>query len=173
MPPSIDASMPRYRVVTEMGDFVVAVTVDMVPRVADAFDRRARSGFYEGSVFHRTVPGELIQVGKPVPGREDPVVGSFPVEGEAGPHGVGTVGIVRKEDPEALRGVPERPEFIESSAREFFVCIGRMPHLDGRYTMLGRVVEGLDVVRELSKQGRGSQIRQVVAPPRDEEGPKR
>lgn len=155
-----------------MGDFVIAVAADQVPRMAEAFDRRVRSGFYEGSVFYRTIPGELVQVGKPVPGMEDPISGSFSVEGDAGPHGLGTVGIVRKEDPQAIRGVPEREEFTKSSGREFFVCIGRMPHLDGRYTMLGRVVEGLDVVRDLSKEGRGTPIRQVVAPLRDKEGSK-
>ncbi len=140
-------SGPRYRVETDLGAFVVSLDTLHAPLTAERFALRADAGAYDGSSFHRRVEGELI-VGGRIEG-DDPVAGVLAFEQGSGEHSLGAMGMVRSEDPEALGDQPERREFLDSARSEFFVCLSRLAHLDGKYVVFGRVVEGMETVRAI------------------------
>jgi cyclophilin family peptidyl-prolyl cis-trans isomerase len=100
-----------------------------------SFLQLAGQGFYDGLPFYRVVPGLLVQTGDP---RGDGLGGpGYVLRDEIHParFGRGTVGLVRPEP--------------DSAGSQIFITLSRQPDLDGRYTVLGRVVRGLDVLDRL------------------------
>lgn len=141
------ADGPRYRIETELGTFVVSLDTLHAPLTAERFALRADAGAFAGSSFHRRVEGEFI-VGGRIEG-DDPAAGVLPFELGTGEHSLGSLGMVRSEDPEALGDRQEQREFLDSAGSEFFVCLSRLAHLDGKYVVFGRVVEGMETVRAI------------------------
>ena len=104
---------------------------DAAPKTVDHFITLARKGTFDGTRFHRVVPGFMIQGGTPRAGRN--------VEDEFGatPHVRGTVSL-------ANRGYPN------SGAAEFFIVVADAPALDGKYAAFARVTAGLDVADQIA-----------------------
>jgi cyclophilin family peptidyl-prolyl cis-trans isomerase len=100
------------------------------------FVRLARSGFYRESIFHRVIPGFMMQGGASKSEGAD--LKPLDAEFSATKHGFGTVSMARTDD-------------INSATCQFFICFGASPFLDGKYTAFGQVVRGEDVVREIEK----------------------
>lgn len=133
-------------VTTSAGTFVIALRPDLAPNHVGLFIKRAREGAYTGTIFHRVIPRALIQGGDPL--TVDPA--------NAKRYGTGGLGLLAPEfsAERAARGAvaavlqPNRPD---SGGAQFFVCVTDQPALDGKYTIFGRVVEGMDVVQKISE----------------------
>ena len=148
-PPPLPATN-YYEVTTPHGAFVVRLS-DETPVHRDNFKKLVAEGFYDGTTFHRIVRGFMIQGGAPRSRFEEPDPAwaddgsgyTLPAEIVPGmTHTVGALAAARKGD--AVN--PER----RSSGSQFYVVTGpNARHLDGQYTIFGRVVEGLDVLAEL------------------------
>lgn len=132
---------------TDRGNIVVAFYND-TPRHVENFKKLAREGFYDGTAFHRVIPGFMIQGGDPNSRDDD-----RSNDGLGGPgytlapeikhqHIRGAVAAARLSD----RQNPKR----ESSGSQFYICVQPQPHLDNGYTVFGYVVEGMDVVQKIA-----------------------
>jgi peptidylprolyl isomerase len=114
------------------------VVIELLPEVAPQHVARikelAREGFYDGVVFHRVIPGFMAQSGDPTgTGRGGSDKPDLPAEFSSVPFERGTAGMARTADP-------------NSANSQFFITFGPTPHLDGDYTVWGRVVEGIEHV---------------------------
>lgn len=142
--PFADASVEelgRQRAVieTSLGNITIEVLPDLAPNHVRQFLRLAVSGAYDGTAFHRVVPGFVAQAGhmptrrEPLDERQQSFLRTLQPEFGATPHDRGVVSMARGEDP-------------ASATSSFFIVLGRSTSLDGQYTVFGRVVDGLDVV---------------------------
>ena len=140
----------RYAILTaEPGPMTIAFYYDSAPHTVETIQEFIDQGFYDGLTFHRIVKDYIIQGGDPRgDGRGGP---GFNIDAEFSdrPHEKGTVSMSRVEDPlDRQRGGP-RPDYANSAGSQFFICCGREPALDRRYTVFAKVVEGFDVVKTL------------------------
>jgi cyclophilin family peptidyl-prolyl cis-trans isomerase len=121
-------------ITTNYGKISIEFRPDLAPNHVLNFLHLARSDFYEGSTFHRIIPGFMMQGGAPAPGK--PEVKTLKAEFSSAKHGFGTVSAARANDP-------------NSATSQFFICFGPAPHLDGAYTVFGQVVKGEEIVKEV------------------------
>ena len=115
---------------TSLGMMVFDFFEADAPKTVAQFKALVRKGFYDGKDFYRVVRGHVIQAG----GGDAP---KLPPEFNARPHVFGTLGLGRTGD-----------EWSGDS--EIYVCVAPRPHLDGRYTVFGQLVEGLDVLEKIA-----------------------
>lgn len=112
---------------------------DVAPISVKNFVELVEKGFYDGVIFHRVVPGFVIQGGDPTgTGMGGP---GYQIKGEFRANGV-------KNDLKHTRGVLSmaRAQAYDSAGSQFFIMVEDAPHLDGQYAAFGRVTEGMDVV---------------------------
>ena len=140
-PATIEAAM-----VTSRGTMVITFFPDKAPLHVQNFLRLAQQGFYDGLAFHRVVRNFMVQGGCPntragatgQPGTGRPPGPGLRAEFNDVQHGRGVVSMARGRDP-------------NSAGSQFFIVHGEhAPHLDGHYTVFGRVEEGLDVLDEIA-----------------------
>jgi peptidyl-prolyl cis-trans isomerase B (cyclophilin B) len=129
---------------TNEGAMVVQFWTDAAPNTIENFKKLARSGFYDGTIFHRIVKGFMIQGGDP--NSKDP--GKESRYGEGGPgykikaefndhsHQRGVISMAREPDP-------------DSAGSQFFICLAPVPRLDGEYTTFGKLIKGDDVLQKI------------------------
>ncbi|MHC4597954.1 MAG: peptidylprolyl isomerase [Planctomycetota bacterium] len=136
---------------TTQGEVVLWFLGDKAPEHVRNFLHHSRSGLYEGTAFHRVVPGLLIQGGDPNTKDDDPANDGL---GGHGYKGAGTKLKAEFNDVRHVRGVVSmaRGSDPDSAGSQFFIMAGAKPALDGEYTAFGRVLEGLDVVDRIAKQ---------------------
>ncbi|QSX41522.1 peptidylprolyl isomerase [Shewanella cyperi] len=115
----------RVTIETDMGNMTFEFFPDEAPKTVANFQRLAQTGWYEGKAFYRVVKGHVIQAGSMDENNEPTVVAEF----NSHPHIKGALGLARDEDP-------------NSGSTEFYICDAARPHLDGRYTVFGQLVEG-------------------------------
>ena len=130
--PGVLLYTPRVFLRTRRGTIEIHLDVVEAPLTAASFVALARRGFYDGLVFHRVEPGFVVQGGCP---RGDGNGGPGYVlrcEITRRPYGRGSVGM-------ALSGK-------DTGGSQFFITLSPQPHLDGGYTLFGRVVSGMEVV---------------------------
>jgi len=142
------------------GEVVIELFDDLAPKHVDRILTLAREGAYDGVVFHRVIDGFMAQTGDVQHGRAGGDLGlagtgassypDLPAEFSNEPFVAGTVGMARSSDP-------------NSANAQFFIMFDKAPHLDGDYTAVGRVIEGMDVVAQI-KRGTGGNGRVVGAP---------
>ena len=133
-------------VATSAGDFVIGLRPDLAPNHVGYFIKLAREGAYNGTIFHRVIKLAIVQAGDPL--SKDPAKAKL--------YGTGGLGVLAPEfsAEHATRGAvaavlqPNRPD---SGGAQFFVCVTDQPSLDGKYTIFGRVEEGMDVVQKISE----------------------
>ena len=131
---------------TTEGVFVIDLLPDLAPNHVGYFIKLAREGAYDGTVFHRVVKHGIIQGGDPL--SKDPA--------RAKQYGTGGLGVLRSEtgSEPAVRGVVAavlQPGKPDSGGSQFFVCVTDQPALTGKYTIFGRVSEGMEVVQKISE----------------------
>lgn len=146
-PLTLPFAAPRLRCVTTRGEFVIALDGTLAPNTAATLLALARQGFYRDLAFHRVVPDFVIQGGDP---RGDGSGGpgwTLRSELSRAPFERGTVGIA--------------DSGRDTGGSQFFVCHSAQPHLNGRYTVVGRVVKGMHVVDAIQP---GDTFRLEVAP---------
>ena len=131
---------------TSAGEFVIELKPDLAPNHVGYYIQLARAGAYDGTVFHRLVKHGIIQGGDPL--------SRNPANAKA--YGTGGLGKLKAEfsSEPATRGAVAavlQPGKPDSAGAQFFVCVSDQPALTGKYTIFGRVVEGLDVVTTISE----------------------
>ena len=127
------------RIRTENGEIRVELFAADAPLTVENFVRLARSGFYDGTTFHRVIPGFMAQGGDPTgTGRGGP---GYQFADEFG---------ARRHDAAGVLSMANAGPNTNGS--QFFITFGPTPHLDGRHTVFGRVIEGMDVLRSLSER---------------------
>ena len=109
------------------------------PKTVENFVTLARKGFYDGLTFHRVVPDFVVQGGDPKGNGTGGPGYSIKAEFNKQKHVRGTVAMARSQDP-------------DSAGSQFYICYGPTPHLDGSYTVFGKVVSGMEHVDTI-KQG--------------------
>jgi peptidyl-prolyl cis-trans isomerase B (cyclophilin B) len=122
---------------TNFGDVEIEFQPNLAPKHVENFLKLARSGFYDGSIFHRIVPGFMMQAGMP----KDPaneIRTPLNAEFSAAKHVFGTVSMARQDHP-------------NSATSQFFICFAAAPSLDGRYTVFGQLVSGEDAVKAIER----------------------
>lgn len=121
------------------GKIALELYPETAPISVENFVKLAREGFYDGVVFHRVVPGFVIQGGDPTgTGMGGP---GYRIKGEFRANGV-------KNELRHTRGVLSmaRSQEYDSAGSQFFIMVEDAPHLDGQYAAFGRVTDGMDVV---------------------------
>jgi cyclophilin family peptidyl-prolyl cis-trans isomerase len=113
---------------TSMGTMVFKFFEGDAPNTCAHFKKLVADGYYDGLPFYRVVKGHVIQAG-------DSSV-NVNAEFNQNSHVEGTVGLARSEDP-------------NSGQAAFYICLAPRPHLDGKYTVFGQLIEGLDVLRAI------------------------
>ena len=140
---------PRAVITTKFGQMELVFFPELAPKHVESFLNLANKGFYNGTIFHRVIPGFMIQGGDP--NTKDPsqrhLYGmggpgyTLPAEFNRIPHERGIVSMARSADP-------------DSAGSQFFIMVGKAPSLDGQYTVFGEVVKGVEVADEIVNQPR-------------------
>jgi peptidyl-prolyl cis-trans isomerase B (cyclophilin B) len=134
-----DDAVYEATITTDRGDMVLELDPKLAPNTVNNFVSLARQGFYDGLTFHRVVPDFVVQGGCPKGnGTGDP---GYKIKAEFNKqkHVRGTVAMARSQHP-------------DSAGSQFYITYGPTPHLDGSYTVFGRVVAGMEHVDRI-KQG--------------------
>ena len=128
---------------TTAGDINIRFFPDVAPNHVRNFIDLSEKGFYNGTKFHRVIPGFVIQGGDPNSISGDPSTwGSgnsgkyIALEPSSIHHGRGIVSMARGGDP-------------NSASSQFFICVADAPNLDGGYSVFGEVTKGMDVVDQI------------------------
>ena len=143
---------------TKYGEIVLEFYPKGAEKHVDSFITHAKNGYFDGTTFHRVIPGYIIQGGDPNSKDDDrsndglgghaanfygegeeenPETWTLPAEFNDRPHITGTLSMARS---------PGRPN---SPGSQFFICVGPTPQLDNKNTVFGQVVEGLDVIQKI------------------------
>ena len=124
---------------TNHGTFEVELFEERAPRTAGNFIELAQKGFYDGLVFHRVISDFMIQGGDPQgTGRGGP---GYTIDDEFHPE--------LKHSHEGILSMANAGP--DTGGSQFFITLAATPWLDGKHAVFGRVVDGMDVVREIGK----------------------
>ena len=133
---------------TKFGNITLKFFPEVAPNHVNGFIDLANDGFFDGTTFHRVVPGFVIQGGDPNTKSDDRAkhgLGGpgYTVKAEVSnlPHKRGTLSMARAADP-------------DSAGSQFFICVADTSFLDGQYTVFGEVIDGMDVVDQIVSQQR-------------------
>ncbi|HET7909674.1 MAG TPA: peptidylprolyl isomerase [Nitrospira sp.] len=135
---------PKAVIKTKFGDMEIVFFPEKAPNHVQNFLKLAKSGYYNGTIFHRVIPGFMIQGGDPNtkdPKRTDTYGMGGPTEKLKAefndtPHRRGIVSMARTNDP-------------NSAGSQFFIVVKDSGFLDGQYTVFGEVVKGMDVADKI------------------------
>jgi peptidyl-prolyl cis-trans isomerase B (cyclophilin B) len=141
----VDSNTNEVAVIkTSEGEMVVQFWSDAAPKTIENFKKLARSGFYDGTIFHRIVKNFMIQGGDP----NSKDLGKENSYGEGGPgykikaefndhsHERGVISMARSMDP-------------DSAGSQFFICLAPVTRLDHQYTTFGKLIKGDDVLEKI------------------------
>ena len=146
-----DASDNEVAVIeTTLGDIELELQNDIAPGHVKNFKDLAGKGFYDGTTFHRVIPGFMIQGGDPNTKSDDRSTHgmggpgyTIKAEFSSTPHTRGVLSMARSQDP-------------DSAGSQFFVVVKDSSFLDNQYTVFGRVTKGMDVVDKIVSVPRDS-----------------
>ena len=141
------------RMQTNMGTIVLELDSEKAPATVENFVDYAKSGFYDGTVFHRVIPGFMIQGGGFEPGmNQKPTRAAIKNEADNGlTNDNGTVAMARTSDPNSATS----QFFINVKDNDFLNYTSSTPQGWG-YCVFGKVTEGMDVVHKIEKVATGS-----------------
>ena len=137
--------MATGKIQTKFGDIALEFFPDAAPKTVENFKKLASSGFYDGLIFHRIVPGFVIQGGDP----NTKSVSNKSRWGTGGPgwtvkaefnknkHSRGALSMARSQDP-------------NSAGSQFFIVLKDSNFLDGQYTVFGKVTTGMDILDKIA-----------------------
>ncbi len=138
----------RVVIETKFGNIELKFFPDVAPNHVNNFIELAKKGFYDGTTFHRVIPGFMIQGGDPNSRNANKATHGmggpgYTVKAEFNdrPHKRGTLSMARAADP-------------NSAGSQFFICVADAPFLDKQYSVFGEVASGLDVVDKIVSQPR-------------------
>ncbi|HLP17573.1 MAG TPA: peptidylprolyl isomerase [Bacteroidota bacterium] len=148
---------------TSLGNITILLDGKHAPLHTANFVKLAKQGFYDGTTFHRVIPGFMIQGGDPNSRDEDRSthgIGgpNYKIDAEIGlKHGRGVIAAARQGD----QVNPKR----QSSGSQFYITVVPTPHLDGQYSVFGKVTDGMDVVDAIAavkRDARDNPIEPVI-----------
>lgn len=129
---------PLAVIETTMGTIKFKFYREDAPNTVKNFIKLAGEHFYDGLIFHRVIKGFMIQGGCPKgDGTGDPGY-KIKAEFNARKHVPGTIAMARAQDP-------------DSAGSQFYICLEKSAFLDGKYTVFGQVIEGMDVVKKIGE----------------------
>ena len=141
-------SETKATIETKFGNIELRFFPDVAPNHVNNFVELAKKGFYDGTLFHRVIPKFMIQGGDPnskQPDKSKHGQGGpgYAVKAEFNnkPHKRGTLSMARAASP-------------DSAGSQFFICVADSSFLDGKYTVFGEVVSGMDVADKIVNQPR-------------------
>jgi peptidylprolyl isomerase len=132
---------PENTLVVELksGRVLIQLRPDLAPKHVARVKQLAKEGFYNNIKFHRVISGFMAQTGDPTgTGTGGSKYGNLPAEFTPTPFERGTIGAARTQDP-------------NSANSQFFICFAHTPHLNGQYTVWGKVIEGMQHVDQIAK----------------------
>ena len=132
-----------------MGNMRIELFKDKVPDTVNNFIKLAKAGFYNGTIFHRVIPGFMIQGGDPTgTGSGGP---GYKILDEFHPD--------LKHDMAGMLSMANAGP--NTGGSQFFITAGSVPWLDGRHSVFGKVTQGLDIAMVISKAKRDERDRPV------------
>lgn len=139
---------------TTKGRIIIKLRTDLAPQHAERIKQLARDGFYNNVPFHRVIGGFMAQTGdgQNFNGTGSSKYPNLKQEFSSIAFTRGTVGMARRGDS------------VDSANAQFFICFGEASFLNSQYTVIGEVVQGMDVVDKLKKADPGVQSGSVVDP---------
>ncbi len=130
---------PTFVIKMKFGDIVIRLRPDVAPLHAERFQTLIAQKFYDGVPFHRVIPNFMAQTGDPTgTGRGGSDLPDLPAEFSDFPFTRGRVGMARSQR-------------LDSANSQFFICYTDASWLNGHYTVVGDVIEGMDVVDQIRK----------------------
>ena len=140
---------PHAIIKTKFGDIDVKFFPDVAPGHVENFVKLAKSGFYNGTIFHRVIPSFMIQGG-------DPKTKDASKKAEFGSGGPGYTIKAEFNDQAHKRGILSmaRTNDPDSAGSQFFIVVENSPFLDGKYTAFGEVVKGMGVADKIVNAAR-------------------
>jgi len=132
-----EGNLPVVAMETDKGKIVLELYKNDAPGTVDNFEKLVKKGFYNGIKFHRVIPGFMIQGGDP--------------KG----NGTGDAGYKIKCEIDNNRRRHQRGSLSmahagrDTGSCQFFICHVPTPHLDGKHTVFGQVIEGIEVVDKI------------------------
>ena len=154
----LDVVKEDYAIIsTSYGDMTVKFFEGAAPKHVESFKTHAKNGYFNGTIFHRVIPGFMIQGGDPntkgenkasygtggyaakyygIGLEDDSTTWSLPAEFNNIKHTRGILSMARSNDP-------------NSGGSQFFICAANVPHLNGKYTVFGQVVDGLEIIDQI------------------------
>ncbi len=141
-PPQVTDSKKDYTATirTERGDIVIELYADKAPVTVNSFVFLAQDGWYDDVIFHRVIPGFVAQTGDPTGSG-----GGYP-----GYRCSDEIYPTLKFDKAGVVGMASSGPGTDTVGSQFFITYGAIPELDGNYTIIGRVIEGMDVAESLT-----------------------
>lgn len=143
-------SEARAIIETKFGNIELKFFPDVAPNHVNNFIELAKKGFYDGTTFHRVIPGFMIQGGDPNSKSADKSQHGMGGPGHTvkaefnnKPHKRGTLSMARSGHP-------------DSAGSQFFICVADAPFLDRQYTVFGEVVSGMEAADKIVSQPRDS-----------------
>ena len=141
-------SETRAAIETRFGNVEIRFFPEIAPNHVSNFIELSKKGFYDGTTFHRVIPGFMIQGGDPNsknPDRSSHGMGGpgYTIKAEFNnrPHKRGTLSMARSSNP-------------DSAGSQFFICVADSSFLDKQYTVFGEVISGMEVVDKIVSQPR-------------------
>jgi peptidyl-prolyl cis-trans isomerase B (cyclophilin B) len=141
-----------------LGEIVLKFFPDVAPGHVQNFVKLSKEGFYNGTTFHRVIPGFMIQGGDPNSKNPDRAMHGMggpgyklKAEFNSKPHKRGSVSMARSNDP-------------DSAGSQFFICVADANFLDWNYTVFGEVVSGMEVADKvvgMKRDGRDNPLERV------------
>ena len=133
---------------TKFGNIELKFFPEVAPNHVDNFIQLAKKGFYDGTTFHRVIPGFMIQGGDP-----------NSKDADRSKHGMGDPGYKLKAEFNSRshkKGILSmaRSHHPDSAGSQFFICVADAPGLDRQYTVFGEVTSGIEVTDEIVSQPR-------------------
>lgn len=137
---SASAATPEDTLLLDLatGTVTVELRPDLAPNHVARIKELVRKGFYDGTPFHRVIAGFMAQGGDPTGTGTGGSGTKLRAEFSGEPFVRGVVGMARANSP-------------DSADSQFFIMLGSSPSLDGRYTIVGTVLEGMDLVDRIKK----------------------
>ena len=132
-----DSTDPQVVMETDSGSITFELFPKEAPETVANFLKLVNQKFYDGLIFHRVIPGFMIQGGDPQGnGSGGP---GWTIKGEFGArkHVLGTLSMARTADP-------------NSAGSQFFICVATAPHLDGQYAAFGQALSGAEIAVKIS-----------------------
>ena len=144
-------------ITTDYGDMVVEFFEKVAPKHVESFKLHTKNGYYDGTIFHRVIPGFMIQGGDPntksenkdtygmggraakyygIGNENEPTSWNLPAEFNDLSHKRGILSMARSNNP-------------DSGGSQFFICAADAPHLDKAYTVFGQVIEGEQIIDQI------------------------